>query len=334
MRGICIIPMPPMPPIPPMPPMPPMPTHSAPCHRRWSSWWPAASAFFVGFGDDGLGGEEQAGHGGGVLQGGAVTLVGSTIAGGEHVALACRSRRCSRSWLVLDFWIWLTTTAPSMPAFSAIERAGCSSARADDLDADGLVAFELQALERGPASRISGGAAAGDDAFLDRRAGGVQASSTRALRSFISVSVAAPTLIWATPPASLASRSWSFSRSYSLSVWSISRRIISTRGLRSSLVRAGAFDDRGVLAVDRDLLGQAQVGELDACRARCPRSLKIALPPVRIGDVAEHGLAAVAVAGGLDGGDLEDAAQLVDDQGREGLAVDVLGDDQQRLDWP
>ena len=39
------------------------------------------------------------------------------------------------------------------------------------------------------------------------------ASSTRAFFSFISVSVAAPTLITATPPTSLASRSWSFSRS-------------------------------------------------------------------------------------------------------------------------
>ena len=41
----------------------------------------------------------------------------------------------------------------------------------------------------------------------------LSASSTRAFFSFISVSVAAPTLITATPPASLASRSCSFSRS-------------------------------------------------------------------------------------------------------------------------
>jgi hypothetical protein len=48
-------------------------------------------------------------------------------------------------------------------------------------------------------------------------------------------------------------------------------------------------------------------------------------------DVLEHGLAAVAVARRLDGGDLQRAAQLVDHQRRERLAVDVLGDDQQRL---
>jgi hypothetical protein len=49
------------------------------------------------------------------------------------------------------------------------------------------------------------------------------------------------------------------------------------------------------------------------------------------GDVLQHGLAAVAEAGGLDGDRLEGAADLVDDEGGEGLALDVLGDDQQRL---
>ena len=65
-----------------------------------------------------------------------------------------------------------------------------------------------------------------------------------------------------------------------------------------------------------------------------PRSLKMALPPVKHGDVAEHGLAAVAVAGRLDGAHVEDAAQLVDHQRGQGLALDVLGDDQQRLARP
>ena len=57
----------------------------------------------------------------------------------------------------------------------------------------------------------------------------------------------------------------------------------------------------------------------------------MALPPVEHGDVAQHGLAAVAVAGGLDGADVENAAHLVDHQRGQGLALDVLGDDQQRL---
>jgi hypothetical protein len=46
------------------------------------------------------------------------------------------------------------------------------------------------------------------------------------------------------------------------------------------------------------------------------------------GDVFEHRLATVAKAGRLHRGDLEATAQLVDHEGRERLALDVLGDDQ------
>ena len=49
------------------------------------------------------------------------------------------------------------------------------------------------------------------------------------------------------------------------------------------------------------------------------------------GDVAEHRLAAIAVAGGLHGTHLQNAAELVHDQRRQGFAFDVFGDDQQRL---
>ena len=49
------------------------------------------------------------------------------------------------------------------------------------------------------------------------------------------------------------------------------------------------------------------------------------------GDVLEHGLAALAEAGGLDRDAAEGAADLVDHQGGERLALDVLGDDHQRL---
>ena len=47
------------------------------------------------------------------------------------------------------------------------------------------------------------------------------------------------------------------------------------------------------------------------------------------GDILEHGLAAVAVTGGLHGRDLQYAFELVDHQRREHLALDILGDDQQ-----
>jgi hypothetical protein len=55
--------------------------------------------------------------------------------------------------------------------------------------------------------------AARDDAFFDRGAGGVQRVLDASLLLLHLDSVAAPTLITATPPASLARRSCSFSRS-------------------------------------------------------------------------------------------------------------------------
>ena len=51
-------------------------------------------------------------------------------------------------------------------------------------------------------------------------------------------------------------------------------------------------------------------------------------------DVLEHGLAAIAEAGRLDGGGLQRAAQLVDDQRRQRLTLDVFRDDEQRAAHP
>ena len=61
-----------------------------------------------------------------------------------------------------------------------------------------------------------------------------------------------------------------------------------------------------------------------------PTSSETTWPPVRIADVLEHRLAALAEAGGLDGDRLERAADLVDDERGERLALDVLGDDHER----
>ena len=49
------------------------------------------------------------------------------------------------------------------------------------------------------------------------------------------------------------------------------------------------------------------------------------------GHVGEHRLAALAEARGLDGDGVERAADLVDDERGQGLALDVLGDDHERL---
>ncbi len=62
-----------------------------------------------------------------------------------------------------------------------------------------------------------------------------------------------------------------------------------------------------------------QVLELDA------QALEDGRAAGQDGDVFQHRLAAVAVAGGLHGTALERAAELVDDQRGQGLAFDVFG---------
>ena len=54
-------------------------------------------------------------------------------------------------------------------------------------------------------------------------------------------------------------------------------------------------------------------------------------PPVSTAISLQHCLAAIAEAGSLDGHAGEGAAELVDNQGSQGFALDVLGDDQQLL---
>ena len=124
------------------------------------------------------------------------------------------------------------------------------------------------------------------------------ASSTRAFFSFNSVSVAAPTLITATPPANFAKQLLQF-------------LAIVVRGsvldLRADLPDApfdlagfsAALDDRGVVLVDGDLLGATEVLELDVLKLDA-EVFGDGLAAGQRSDVLEHGLATIAKAGGLD----------------------------------
>ena len=156
------------------------------------------------------------------------------------------------------------------------------------------------------------------------------ASSTRIFFSFISLSVAPPTLILATPPDSLAIRSLQLllvvvaGGLLQLASGSAAMRPLMASFLPApSMIVVLSLSILTFLARPRSL--ELDVLELDA------QVLEDRLAAGQDGDVLEHGLAAVAVAGGLDGAALERAAQLVDDQRRQGLALDFLGDDQDRL---
>src|SRR5690606_36622846 len=94
------------------------------------------------------------------------------------------------------------------------------------------------------------------------------------------------------------------------------------------LLIALAADDRRLVLRGDDLLRAAQV--LDGRALELAANLLADDGTARQhGDVLQHLLAAVAEAGGLHGKNIQHAAQLVQNQRRERLAVNILGDDHQ-----
>ena len=93
---------------------------------------------------------------------------------------------------------------------------------------------------------------------------------------------------------------------------------------------ARAFDDRGVVLVHGDLLGPAQVIELDVLELDA-QVFGHRLAAGQCGDIFEHRLPPVAEAGRFHRAALKRPAQLVYDQCRQRLALDFLGDNQQWL---
>src|ERR1700730_13886710 len=93
---------------------------------------------------------------------------------------------------------------------------------------------------------------------------------------------------------------------------------------------AGAADDRSILLVDHHLLGTAEHGERDVLELDA-EVFRDRLAAGQDRDVLQHGLAAIAEARSLDGGNLQPTTQTVDDQGGQSLAFDVFSDDHERL---
>ena len=92
---------------------------------------------------------------------------------------------------------------------------------------------------------------------------------------------------------------------------------------------ASALDDGARVLCDADLLGRAEVLRRDLVEGD-PELVGDRCSAGQGGDVAEVGLATLTEARRLHGADVEDAAQLVHDERRERLALDVLGDDEER----
>ena len=93
---------------------------------------------------------------------------------------------------------------------------------------------------------------------------------------------------------------------------------------------AAAADDDRIVRGDLDLLRTAQVRKLDTFQVDA-QVLEDRRTAGQNPDVAHDRLAPIAVAGSFHGRASEGAAQSVDDQRRQSFAVDILGQNEQRL---
>ena len=192
---------------------------------------------------------------------------------------------------------------------------------ADDAYTDRFVARELEVVERGLGADESD-AAAGNDAFFHRCAGGVEGvfdagflllhlglgrgadiddgdttgQLGQALLELLAVVVRGGFLDLAADLGDAA-----------LDVFAL----------------AFTFDDRGGFLLDHDALGFAKVFNRDVLELDA-EVFGDAAAAGEDGDVFEHGLAAVAEAGGFDGADLQRAAELVDHERGQRFAFDVF----------
>ncbi len=199
---------------------------------------------------------------------------------------------------------------------------------AHDGDALGLVVIVAGEVGEGLGGIEQGGAAAGHDAFLDRRLGGVERviDAVLALLHFDFGGAAD-----ADHRNAAGQLGQTFLQLFLVIVAGGLFDLgldLGDAGLDVGLL-AGAIDDGGVVLVDADLLGRAQHVDLDVLKLDAD-VLADHLAAGDDGDVFQHGLAAIAEARRLHGRDLEAAAQLVDHQGGQRFAFDFLGDDEER----
>ena len=144
-----------------------------------------------------------------------VTLAGSMMPALEHVDVLVRSARRSRAFLLFCSACAATNVLDHDRAVQAGVRGELAhrllERRRRIVHAGLVVALELERRRARPAALISATPPPGTMPSSTAARVAESASSTRCFFSLSSVSVAAPTLMTATPPDSLARRSWSFS---------------------------------------------------------------------------------------------------------------------------
>src|SRR4051812_3846719 len=284
---------------------------------------------FWNVGDQGFGGEHQRRDGAGVLKGGAGDLGGINDAGFHQV-----SELIGLSVVAEGVVLGVADAAHNDGAFFAgiahdlaqrlFERA------THDVGAGLLVAFEgLGQLVDGCRATDEGHAAAGDDAFLDCCAGCVH-GIFHARFLFLHLGLGSCTDLDDGDAADELRQAFLELLAVVVAGGLLDLAANLFHAAFDLLTVATALDDGGVVLIDDELLGAAQVFHLDVLELEA-EIFSDGFAAGEGGDVLQHGLATVAEARGLDGRDLQSAAQFVDDQSGKRFAFHVFGNDQQGL---
>src|SRR6267378_2515226 len=282
---------------------------------------------FLDVRDEGFGGEHQARDGSCILQREAGDLGWVNNAYLHHVAVLA-----GLSVEAEILFLGVADLADHNGAFMAGVESDLAGrlfeSAPHDAGTNGFVIVELELLDGRDATEQRR-AAAGDDTFLDSRASGVHSVfDTRLL--FLEFGFGGCADLDDGDAADQLGKALLelFLVVVAGGVFDLRADLLHTafdvRGL------AGAFDDRGVVLVDGDFLGAAEVLKLHVLELDA-EVFGDGLAASESGNVFEHGLAAVAKARGLNGGALQRAAELVHHEGGKRFAFHVLSDDQEGL---
>src|SRR5436305_4587083 len=289
-------------------------------HRRGATRRPV--------GDHRLGGDQQPGDGSGALQCQAHHLGRVDDAGLQHIDVGAALRVEALTGLALVQQLADDGRPLRSGVFDYLPRRRLQCAT-DDVDANLLVVV----LGVQPAEPLAGvqqrDTAAGNNAFLDRRAGRVHrvVDAILTLLDFDFGSAADP---------DNGNAAGQFRQALLQFLFVVLRRRLLDlspqlgAATRDVGLLAGAVDDRRAVLVDTDLLGGTEHVESDVLQLDA-EILADHLTTGQDRKIIKHGFAPVAKARRLHRRDLEAAPQFVDDQGGERLALDILGNNQQRI---
>ena len=281
---------------------------------------------FFDVAEDALGGEEHAGDAGGVLQGHTGHLGGVDDTALEEVLVFLGAGVVAVVALaILDF---IDNDAAFQAGVLDNHAQRLLDGATDNLDAELLVlVLGFHGLELlGGADE--GGAATGDDTLFDSCAGGVQ-GVVEAVFLLFHLDFRSGADVDDCHAAGQLGQTLLQLLAVVVAGGLLDLSLDLTHAGLDGIAIALAADDGGVVLVDADLLALAEHAEVGVLELV---ALLLADDGAtgEDGDVLEHLLAAVAEAGGLDGGNLQAAAQAVDHEGGKSLALDILSDDEER----